>query len=132
MLPRFSPKTAPWREVHTVITIHTEFHSHFRELAACHKDSFELERPLVSELAEQVSARYGTKMRALLIDQRIVMVLPRREPDMVAWAHKLGPRFIAYADNGENQVAGVLAKMLNQNVRRSHLIDLNHFTQSQA
>jgi hypothetical protein len=51
-----------------MITVHTEFHSHFRELAAVGSDSFELEQPLVSELAERISSRYGPKMRALLID----------------------------------------------------------------
>ncbi len=51
-----------------MITVHTEFHSHFREIAATARDSFELEEPLVAELAERISARYGEKMRAMLID----------------------------------------------------------------
>lgn len=51
-----------------MITVHTEFHSHFKELAATPRDSFQLERPLVSELAERISAKYGEKMRAMLID----------------------------------------------------------------
>ena len=51
-----------------MITVHTEFHSHFRELAATTRDSFELERPLVAELAERIGARYGEKMKAMLID----------------------------------------------------------------
>ena len=51
-----------------MITVHTQFHSHFRELAATDADSFTLEQPLVSELAEQISQRYGPKMKAMLID----------------------------------------------------------------
>jgi len=51
-----------------MITVHTEFHSHFRELAARARDSFELERPLVAELAERIAERYGEKMKAMLID----------------------------------------------------------------
>lgn len=51
-----------------MITVHTVFHSHFRELAQTARDSFELEQPLVSELAERICAKYGAKMRAMLID----------------------------------------------------------------
>ena len=51
-----------------MITVHTEFHSHFRELARTARDSFELEQPLVAELAERIARKYGDKMRAMLID----------------------------------------------------------------
>ena len=51
-----------------MITVHTEFHSHFKELAACPRDSFQLDTPAVAELAERISAKYGAKMRAMLID----------------------------------------------------------------
>ena len=51
-----------------MITVHTEFHSHFKELTATGRDSFELDQPLVAELAERISAKYGEKMRAILID----------------------------------------------------------------
>lgn len=54
-----------------------------------------------------------TQMRALLLDMRLILVLPQRDEAMVAWAHKLGPRFIAYADIGVEQVAPVLEKMLS-------------------
>ena len=73
-----------------------------------------------------------TQMRGLLIDKRIVMVLPRREPDMVAWAHKLGPRFIAYADDSEDQLVGVLGKMLNKNIRPHNVLDFAHCRQRQV
>ena len=73
-----------------------------------------------------------TQMRSLLIDKRIVMVLPRREPDMVAWAHKLGPRFIAYGDACEKQVADVLGKMLNKTMRPNKLLDFAQIRQRQV
>ena len=55
-----------------------------------------------------------TEMRALLLDLRLVLVLPKHDSDTVAWAHKLGPRFIAYADGSIDQVAAVLDKMLSK------------------
>lgn len=51
-----------------MITVHTEYHSHFREITSTDKDSFELEEPLVAELARQITAKYGAKMEAMLID----------------------------------------------------------------
>lgn len=51
-----------------MITVHTVFHAHFKDLAATGRDSFTLEQPLVAELAERISAKYGDKMRTLLID----------------------------------------------------------------
>ena len=54
-----------------------------------------------------------TEMRPLLLDSRLVMVLPSHDVDMVAWAHKLGPRFIGYADSGCQAAGAVLDKMLN-------------------
>jgi molybdopterin converting factor small subunit len=51
-----------------VITIRTEYHSHFREITGLPGDTFELAQPLVSELAQQLTAKYGEKMSALLID----------------------------------------------------------------
>lgn len=51
-----------------MITVHAVFHSHFRELAATARDSFQLDQPLVAELAERISAKYGEKMKAMLID----------------------------------------------------------------
>ena len=51
-----------------MITVHTEFHSHFKELATTGRDSFQLEQPLVAELAERISVKYGEKMRSMLID----------------------------------------------------------------
>ncbi|MEQ8231389.1 MAG: hypothetical protein RLW61_00280 [Gammaproteobacteria bacterium] len=51
-----------------MITVHAEFHSHFREIAATARDSFALDEPSVAEFAERISAKYGARMRAMLID----------------------------------------------------------------
>ncbi len=51
-----------------MITVNTQYHSHFREITGLAGDTFELEQPLVSELARRVTDKYGEKMSALLID----------------------------------------------------------------
>ena len=48
----------------------------------------------------------------LVRDLKLILVLPACDRTMVAQAHKLGPRFVAYADNGCDQIATVLEKML--------------------
>lgn len=51
-----------------MITVRTEYHSHFKEITGHPGDTFELDQPLVSELAKQLTDKYGDKMSALLID----------------------------------------------------------------
>ena len=51
-----------------MITVHTEYHSHFREITATERDTFDLEKPLVSELARRITEKYGEQMEAMLID----------------------------------------------------------------
>ncbi len=51
-----------------MITVNTQYHSHFREITGLAGDTFELDQPLVSELARRVTDKYGEKMSALLID----------------------------------------------------------------
>ncbi len=53
-----------------MITVNTEYHSHFKEITGLAGDSFELDEPLVSELAAKITEKYGAKMKALLIDPR--------------------------------------------------------------
>jgi hypothetical protein len=67
---------------------------------------------LLISINDAIEMRQLYAMRPLLLDLRLVMVLPGREADIVAWAHKLSPRFIAYADNGFEQVGAVLEKMV--------------------
>ena len=51
-----------------MITVHAQFHSHFKEIASTGEATFELESGSVAELAKQISARYGPKMHSILID----------------------------------------------------------------
>lgn len=53
------------------------------------------------------------ELRYLLMDLRLLLVLPSRDDTTVAWAHQFGPRFIAYADTGVDQISAVLEKMIN-------------------
>lgn len=53
-----------------MITVHTEYHSHFKEITGLAGDTFELEKPLVSELAQCLTEKYGAQMSALLIDPK--------------------------------------------------------------
>lgn len=51
-----------------MITVHTEYQARFREITKVTEESFQLEQPLVSELAERITQKYGPAMQALLID----------------------------------------------------------------
>ena len=51
-----------------MITVHTQFLSHFKEVAGTEEAVFELEQPLVAELATRICDRFGARMRAVLID----------------------------------------------------------------
>ncbi len=53
-----------------LITVNTEYHSHFKEITGLPGDTFELDQPLVSELAKRLTEKYGDRMSALLIDPR--------------------------------------------------------------
>lgn len=75
---------------------------------------------ILISISDAIEMRLLSAMRLLLIDLRLVMVLPWRDEDIIAWAHKLGPRFIAFADNGYEQVGPVLNKMIGS----GNVIDL--------
>jgi len=52
------------------------------------------------------------RIRYLLTDLRIVLVLPDRSGDTIARGHTLYPRYVSYADGDFSDVAAVLDKML--------------------
>ena len=58
------------------------------------------------------------EIQALMRDLRLVLVLPDRDPGMVSHAHKLAPRFIAYADHGFEQIGAVMKKMVQSSKRQ--------------
>jgi hypothetical protein len=51
------------------------------------------------------------EIEGLMRDLRLVLVLPDRDAELVSQAHKLAPRFIAYADQGTEQIGAVMKKM---------------------
>jgi len=53
-----------------MITVRTQFLSHFKEIAGTGEAAFELDNGQVSELAEQICDRFGPRMRAVLIDPK--------------------------------------------------------------
>lgn len=57
-------------------------------------------------------------LHSLIRDLRLVLVLPGRDTKMVVMAHKLAPRFIAYADSGYEQISAVLAKMIHATAKK--------------
>ena len=51
-------------------------------------------------------------IRDLIMDVRLIAVLPDRKKETIAKGHLLRPRFMAYADGDFADVAAVLEKML--------------------
>lgn len=52
-----------------MVTVHTQYQSRFREITRIPGETFELEQPLVAELAQTLARKYGPQMEALLIDR---------------------------------------------------------------
>lgn len=52
-----------------MITVHAQYQSRFREITRVPGETFELEKPLVSELAWKIAGKYGPQMESLLIDR---------------------------------------------------------------
>lgn len=51
-------------------------------------------------------------LRDLLLDVRIILILPDRKPDTISRGHSLYPRFLSYVDSDFKDVAAVLDKMM--------------------
>ena len=51
-----------------MITVRTEYQARFREITRVTEETFQLQQPLVSELAQLITQKYGPLMEALLID----------------------------------------------------------------
>jgi hypothetical protein len=50
--------------------------------------------------------------RDLLWDIKIILILPDSDPDTIAKAHLLRPRFLSYCDSDFQDVAAVLSRMI--------------------
>lgn len=51
-----------------MITVRTEYQARFREITRVTEETFQLKQPLVSELAQLITQKYGPLMESLLID----------------------------------------------------------------
>ena len=51
-----------------MITIRAEYTARFREITKLTEETIQLQQPLVSELAQKLTQKYGPLMEALLID----------------------------------------------------------------
>jgi molybdopterin converting factor small subunit len=51
-----------------MITVRTEYQARFREITRVNGETFQLQQPLVSELAQLITRKYGPLMESLLID----------------------------------------------------------------
>lgn len=51
-----------------MITVRAEYTARFREITKLTEETFQLQHPLVSELAQKLTQKYGRLMEALLID----------------------------------------------------------------
>ncbi len=51
-----------------MITVRAEYQARFREITRVTEETFQLQQPLVSELAQLITQKYGPLMESLLID----------------------------------------------------------------
>ncbi len=60
-------------------------------------------------------------LQDILEDFRIIIIVPDSERDTISQAHTLRPRFLTYADGNFEEVAMVLAKMI-ENLKSSNTL----------
>jgi hypothetical protein len=51
-------------------------------------------------------------IQSLLINMRVVLILPDRNNDTIAAGHSLHPRYLSFKDNGLKDMKAVLARMI--------------------
>lgn len=51
-----------------MITVRAEYQARFREITRVNEETFQLSQPLVSELVQLMTQKYGARMEALLVD----------------------------------------------------------------
>ncbi len=51
-------------------------------------------------------------LRSMLLDRRVILILPNDSTETLAMGHALRPRFLTYADEGFVDVSTVLGRMI--------------------
>ena len=65
----------------------------------------------LADTDEELNQLYAIK--DVVDDVRIILILPNNQPETLALAHLLRPRFITYIDRDVAEVGSVFQKMLN-------------------
>ena len=53
-------------------------------------------------------------LQLLLSNVRVILIAPSQDPETVATAHRLRPRFLTYVDSDYSDISAVLKRMLDQ------------------
>jgi hypothetical protein len=56
-------------------------------------------------------------IKELLLDVRVLLILPDKENDTMVLGHTLRPRFVSFRDSSFTDVVAVLGKMVNRSLR---------------
>lgn len=101
------------KSLHSLAAVHDL--DHFDSLPAL---AHHLRQPMGKEVvailwpadADELSVL--TRLRHLLRDMRIILVLPDADPRTISEAHSLRPRFISFGDGDLSDVAAVAGRIL--------------------
>ena len=89
------------------------FHTVYRLSERLHRPA--LNSPIVVLLAmNREDLENIVAIQDLLLDSRVVLILPDKEDDTLALGHVLRPRFVSYQDSSFKDVGAVLNKMINR------------------
>ena len=50
-------------------------------------------------------------VQPLLYDAKLILIIPDRHQSTIEWGHKIGPRFLSYADSSFEDVRDVIKKI---------------------
>jgi hypothetical protein len=89
------------------------FHTVYRLSERLHRPA--LNFPIVVLLAmNREDLEHIVAIQDLLLDSRVVLILPDKADDTLALGHALRPRFVSYQDSSFKDVGAVLNKMINR------------------
>jgi len=75
---------------------------------------------LVLFIANQMELEEFLYIKNVLLFTKIILVLPDREKETIAKAHKLFPRFISYRENDFSEVTAVLEKISEKSCKQQN------------